>query len=104
MNASDRTAADLSTLTAAIAVHAPTERVAMLMGGAFTVSFETGRKYTRVVVSYGGAHHRSCWGFIDLATNEIFKSASWKGPAKGVRAYLNDPKSYAGRISAAGIS
>mgnify|MGYP000396779340 CR=1 FL=1 len=41
MNASDRTAADLSTLTAAIAVHAPTERVAMLMGGAFTVSFET---------------------------------------------------------------
>jgi hypothetical protein len=45
---------------------------------------ETGRKYHKLVmVDNGGG--RSVHAFIDKQTGEVYKSASWKAPAKGVR-------------------
>ena len=45
---------------------------------------ETGRKYHKLVmVDSGGG--RSVHAFVDKKTGEVYKSASWKSPAKGVR-------------------
>jgi len=44
-----------------------------------------GRKYTRIVATYGG--QRSVYCFIDAEGN-IYKAAGWKAPAKGIRANL----------------
>lgn len=46
--------------------------------------FESGRKYHKVIMidSSGG---RSLHAFVDRKTGEIYKSSSWKAPAKGVR-------------------
>jgi hypothetical protein len=45
---------------------------------------ETGRKYHKLVmVDNGGSRSVHC--FIDIKTGEVYKSASWKTPAKGVR-------------------
>jgi hypothetical protein len=45
---------------------------------------ESGRKYHKVIYidSSGG---RSVHAFVDKKTGEVYKSASWKSPAKGVR-------------------
>ena len=45
--------------------------------------FESGKKYHKVIVVANGS--RSVHAFIDKKTGEIYKSASWKSPAKGVR-------------------
>ena len=45
---------------------------------------ETGRKYHKIVMETG-AGSRSVHCFIDKKTGEVYKSASWKSPAKGVR-------------------
>ena len=45
---------------------------------------ETGKKYHKVIFVDGGGH-RSIHCFIDKNTGEVYKSASWKSPAKGVR-------------------
>lgn len=45
---------------------------------------ETGKKYHKVVMIDGGGS-RSVHCFIDKQTGEMYKSASWKSPAKGVR-------------------
>ena len=47
---------------------------------------DKGGKYTRVVQTDGPAH-RSVFCFVDAEGN-IYKPASWKAPAKGVRATL----------------
>lgn len=45
---------------------------------------ETGRKYHKVImIDSGGSKSVHC--FIDKKTGEVYKSASWKSPAKGVR-------------------
>jgi hypothetical protein len=45
---------------------------------------ETGRKYHKLImVDSGGG--RSVHAFIDKQTGQVYKSASWKAPAKGVR-------------------
>jgi len=53
-------------------------------------TYEKGKKYARIVhVSSGG--QRSAHAFVDLNTGDVFKSASWKAPAKGIRYnLLND--------------
>jgi len=45
---------------------------------------ETGRKYHKIIMvdSSGGC---SVHAFVDKKTGEVYKSASWKAPAKGVR-------------------
>jgi hypothetical protein len=44
---------------------------------------ETGRKYHKVIMNANGSRSVHC--FIDKQTGEVYKSASWKSPAKGVR-------------------
>lgn len=57
-----------------------------LSNGRSPVEFypETGRKYHKIVFVDGGGQ-RSVHAFIDKKTGEVYKSASWKAPAKGVR-------------------
>jgi hypothetical protein len=45
---------------------------------------ESGKKYHKVILIDGGGS-RSVHAFIDKQTGEVYKSASWKAPAKGVR-------------------
>jgi len=45
---------------------------------------ETGKKYHKVIFVDGGGQ-RSVHCFIDKQTGEVYKSATWKAPAKGVR-------------------
>ena len=44
---------------------------------------ETGRKYHKIIMDGNGS--RSVHAFVDKKTGEVYKSASWKAPAKGVR-------------------
>ena len=54
---------------------------------------ETGKKYHKVIFVDGNGS-RSVHCFIDKNTGEMYKSASWKSPAKnGVRFNLADEKS-----------
>jgi hypothetical protein len=56
-----------------------------------------GVKYARIVRTERGlSAGRSVYCFIDLATGDILKPASWKGPAKGVRGNINGPTPLAG--------
>jgi len=45
---------------------------------------ESGRKYHKLIMETG-AGSRSVHAFVDKKTGEVFKSASWKAPAKGAR-------------------
>jgi len=45
---------------------------------------ESGKKYHKVVFVDGGGQ-RSAHAFVDKKTGEVYMSASWKQPAKGVR-------------------
>jgi len=44
---------------------------------------ESGRKYHKLIMDANGS--RSVHAFIDRKSGEVYKSASWKSPAKGVR-------------------
>jgi hypothetical protein len=44
-----------------------------------------GPRYLRVIVTDAGGVGRSAHSFIDRNTGDVYKPASWKGPAKGVR-------------------
>jgi len=45
---------------------------------------DEGRKYHKIVMETGSGS-KSVHAFVDKKTGEVFKSASWKAPAKGVR-------------------
>jgi len=47
-------------------------------------TIETGKKYHKVIMITSGMS-RSVHAFIDKNTGEVYKSATWKSPAKGVR-------------------
>lgn len=51
------------------------------------ITAEPGRKYIKLVVSRYGS--RSVYCFLDYAGN-VYKSASWKAPAKHVRGSIFD--------------
>ena len=52
--------------------------------GIYQFVIESGRKYLKIVmITEDGA--RSVHAFVDKKTGEVYKSASWKSPAKGVR-------------------
>ena len=61
------------------------EQIAKLKQGICDYDFypETGRKYHKIVMNAAGSRSVHC--FIDKKTGEMYKSASWKSPAKGVR-------------------
>ena len=44
---------------------------------------ESGHKYHKIIMDTNGS--RSVHAFVDRKTGEVYKSASWKSPAKGVR-------------------
>ena len=47
---------------------------------------ESGRKYHKIImVDSSVRKNRSVHAFVDKKTGEVYKSASWKAPAKGVR-------------------
>lgn len=62
------------------------QRIDELRNGILTLDYviETGKKYHKVIMIDGGSS-RSVHCFIDKKTGEIYKSSSWKAPAKGVR-------------------
>jgi hypothetical protein len=62
------------------------ERIDKLKAGDCSIDYqvETGKKYHKVIFIDGGGS-RSVHAFIDKQTGEVYKSASWKSPAKGVR-------------------
>jgi len=45
---------------------------------------ESGKKYHKIILIDGGGS-RSVHAFVDKKTGEVYKSASWKSPAKGIR-------------------
>ena len=45
---------------------------------------ETGRKYHKLIMETA-SHSRSVHAFVDKKTGEVYKPASFKAPAKGVR-------------------
>lgn len=54
---------------------------------------ESGRKYLKLIHQSCAGGSRSVHAFVDKKTGEVFKPASWKAPAKGVRYNLLDDKS-----------
>ena len=52
--------------------------------GAYRFTVDTGRKYHKVMMTTDG-NSRSVHCFIDKKTGEVYKAASIKAPAKGVR-------------------
>ena len=50
---------------------------------AYKFYIEEGRKYHKIIMDAHGS--RSVHAFVDKKTGEVYKSASYKAPAKGVR-------------------
>jgi len=61
------------------------KQIAKLKEGTCDYEFypETGRKYHKIIMNAAGS--RSVHAFVNKKTGQIYKSASWKSPAKGVR-------------------
>jgi len=53
-------------------------------GESYKFIMETGRKYHKIVMITDGGN-RSVHAFVDKKTGEVYKAASFKAPAKGVR-------------------
>ena len=62
------------------------QKVDELKSGILPIDYqvETGKKYHKLILVDSSAN-RSVHAFIDKQTGEVYKSASWKAPAKGVR-------------------
>ena len=62
------------------------EQIEKLKNGDCPIDYqvETGKKYHKIILVNGGGS-RSVHAFVDKKTGELYKSASWKSPAKGVR-------------------
>ena len=61
------------------------EQIAKLKEGICDYDFtiESGRKYYKIIMNANGS--RSVHAFVDKKTGGLYKSASWKAPAKGER-------------------
>jgi hypothetical protein len=65
--------------------------IAKLKNGecAYSYVIESGRKYHKIIMVIDNGPDRnvsrSCHAFVDKKTGEVYKSASFKSPAKGVR-------------------
>ena len=56
-------------------------------------AIEFGRKYAKLIrtaLIHGETSSRSAFGFVDLATGDILKAASWAKPAAGARGNVLD--------------
>ena len=63
-------------------------QIALLKSGICDYDFyiETGKKYHKIIMDVRGS--RSVHAFVDKKTGSVYKSASWRGPAKGERCNL----------------
>jgi hypothetical protein len=57
----------------------------------YKYEIEEGKKYLKVIMIAHGSKSVHC--FVDKNTGEVYKSATWKSPAKGVRFNLLDDTS-----------
>jgi len=57
------------------------------------IVLEAGSKNIRLVCTAG--HGRSVYCFVEKATGNVLKAAGWKAPAKGARASIYKPETYA---------
>jgi len=62
------------------------EQIENLKAGNCPIDYviESGRKYHKIIL-IDGSSGRSVHAFVDRKSGEVYKSASWKSPAKGVR-------------------
>lgn len=53
--------------------------------------YEEGKKYWKIILK-GKDQRMGCssYAFIDKTTGDLYKSASWKAPAKHIRGNIND--------------
>jgi hypothetical protein len=57
----------------------------------FVLGIDFGAKYARIhKTDHNGKGQKTTFGFIDMTTGDVFKAASWKGPAKGVRGHVDE--------------
>jgi hypothetical protein len=70
------------------------DTISASQGHVYSTTFATDplRKYVRIVATYNGSRH--VHAFYDPTTGDVFKSAGWKAPAKGVRFNLLDDASF----------
>jgi len=52
----------------------------------FSINF--GKKYGKVIRQSGSSRSVHC--FVDLSNGDLYKAATWKAPAKGVRGNISD--------------
>lgn len=55
--------------------------------------YTKGKKYAKIVHVVSSSGQQSAHAFVDMKTGDVYKSASWKAPAKGIRYNLVDEKS-----------
>ena len=62
------------------------QRIDELRNGILPIDYviESGKKYHKIIMVDSGSS-RSVHAFVDKKTGEVYKSAGWKAPAKGVR-------------------
>lgn len=62
----------------------------------YIVTAQAGQKFTKVfrteVYADGSQNSRNIVAFVDIATGDIFKPASFKAPAKHARGNVNSPE------------
>jgi len=61
-------------------------------GTSYKFYIESGRKYHKLIME-SKANTRSVHAFVDKNSGAVYKSASWKAPAKGIRFNLLDDNS-----------
>ncbi len=54
------------------------------------IEFKLGPKFAKIIISNHGGTQRSVFCFIDMATGNILKAASWAAPAKGIRGNIKN--------------
>lgn len=54
------------------------------MGNGYSFVIEAGRKFAKIVQTYNGAG-RSVHSFVNLATGDLYKPASWRAPVQDMR-------------------
>jgi hypothetical protein len=55
--------------------------------------YEKGRKYAKIIHITNPGGQKSSHAFVDMKTGDVYKPASFKSPAKGIRYNLVDEKS-----------
>ena len=80
-----------TTTTVQANIEAFVEKLNERFGSYYTFTVEMGRKNARIVQQDPGSSYpqRMVYCFVRIEDGAVLKSASWKAPAKGVRAWLD---------------